>query len=70
MLEAECLSKISFSHVDCDDEVVLALSLDIIESLIANIHENGWQVGHHEDTKGNYSFKFHNKICSKQAHTA
>ena len=45
-------------HVDSDDQVILGLSLDIIQSLVADIHENGWKVGHHEDTRGNHSYSY------------
>ena len=63
------LYKLLLLHVDSDDEVVLGLSLDIIQSLVANIHENGWQVGHHEDTEGIFSFKLPEiPLLFKQVH--
>ena len=44
--------------VDGLDQVVLCVSADVVGGLVDHVHEDGWEVGHHEDTE-----KFSRKNC-------
>ena len=37
--------------VDSVDQAVLVLSGDVVGGLVDDVHQDGWQVGHHKDTE-------------------
>ena len=37
--------------VDGVDQAVLVLSGDVVGGLVDDVHQDGWQVGHHKDTE-------------------
>ena len=49
-------------HVDCDHEAVLLLPGNVGGGLVDHVHQNGGQIGHHEDTE---KFSTYGKVLSK-----
>ena len=39
------------SHVDGVDQVVLGVPGDVVGGLVDHVHQDGGQVGHHEDAE-------------------
>ena len=37
--------------IDSVDQAVLVLSGDVVGGLVDDVHQDGWQVGHHKDTE-------------------
>ena len=35
--------------VDCDDQVILGVSSDVVGGLVDDVHQNGGQIGHHKN---------------------
>ena len=41
--------------VDCDDQVIRGVSPDVVGGLVDDVHQDGGEVGHHEDAYGVFS---------------
>ena len=37
--------------VHCDNQVILGVSRQVVGGLVDDVHQDGWEVGHHEDAE-------------------